>query len=605
MVITGTILGVILVVGIIFSRLYKRASKERAFVRTGMLGQRVVMNGGAAILPVVQEVIEVNMNTMRLNVSRSNEQGLITKDRTRVDVQAEFFVRVKPTEDAIADAAQTLGNRTMHPEQLKELVEGKFVDALRAVAAELTMEELHEKRVEFVQRVQTTVSEDILKNGLELESVSLTALDQTSQDFLNPQNAFDAQGLAKLTEIIEAKRKQRNDIEQETRVAIEKKNLEAEKMSLELSRETEYARLEQEREVSMRRAQQSAEIATEQAARSQEAKQAEIEAQQKISLTDQAAKQKVEQQRIEIDRTVAEQEILKQRSVEAAVIEKSKQLELAEQDRAVAIAHKSKEKSEAEAIAADARAEAVRSEERVATARDIEVAERKKAIELVQASEEAEREAIKIKVAAQAEKTAALDLAAALTTAAEAEGEKARIAAQAAADAEMLKAMAQAKTYEVEASGKRAINEADNVINPAILEARIKQIMIENLPAIIRESVKPMEQIEGIKIIQVEGLSGGHSSGNGSSGDGVGGSLADQVVSSALRYRSQAPLVDSLMRELGLQPGDVNGLTKALISPNVGSNHQEPAPHSETKVEHKPEPKPQAPAKAPAQPKSE
>ena len=43
--------------------------------------------------------------------------------------------------------------------------------------------------------------------------VSLTALDQTSRDYFNPNNAFDAQGLTKLTEEIEMRRKQRNIIE--------------------------------------------------------------------------------------------------------------------------------------------------------------------------------------------------------------------------------------------------------------------------------------------------------------------------------------------------------------------------------------------------------
>ena len=61
--------------------------------------------------------------------------------------------RVQPTTESIANAAQTLGQRTMEPELLKELVEGKFVDALRAVAAEMAMEELHEQRVNFVQKV--------------------------------------------------------------------------------------------------------------------------------------------------------------------------------------------------------------------------------------------------------------------------------------------------------------------------------------------------------------------------------------------------------------------------------------------------------------------
>lgn len=559
-VVASTILMILLIV----SRLYKRASKERAFVRTGFGGQKIVMNGGAVILPVIQETIEVNMNTMRLNISRNNEAGLITKDRMRVDVQAEFFVRVKPTEEAIADAAQTLGRRTMQPEQLKELVEGKFVDALRSVAAEMTMEELHEKRVEFVQRVQTTVSEDILKNGLELESVSLTALDQTSQDYLNPQNAFDAQGLAKITEIIEAKRKERNDIEQETKIAIQLKNLEAEKQSLSLVRDSEYARLEQEREITNRKAAQAAEIAREQAMRTQEAREAEIQAQQKIAIADQISKQAIEQQRIELEKQVTEQEILKKRAIEAAEIEKAKLLELAEQDRAVAIAEKSKAKSEAEAAANLALAESVRTQEKVVTAKEIEAAERRKAIELVQASEEAEKEALKKTVAAEAEKNAAIDQAAAIQTVAEAEANRNRISAQAAADAERLAAEARAAAYQVDAKGKRELNEAENLLNIQIVEARIKQLLIENLPNIIRESVKPMEQIEGIKIIQVDGLNGGSSSGNGTQESGN-GSLADQLVNSALRYRSQAPLLDSLMSEIGLSGGDINQMTSSVI----------------------------------------
>ncbi len=557
----------IVMILLIVSRLYKRASKERAFVRTGFGGQRIVLNGGAVILPVVQETIEVNMNTMRLNISRNNEAGLITKDRMRVDVQAEFFVRVKPTEEAIADAAQTLGRRTMQPEQLKELVEGKFVDALRSVAAEMTMEELHEKRVEFVQRVQTTVSEDILKNGLELESVSLTALDQTSQDYLNPQNAFDAQGLAKITEIIEAKRKERNDIEQETKIAIQLKNLEAEKQSLSLTRDSEYARLEQEREITNRKAAQAAEISREQALRTQEAREAEILAQQKVALADQLSKQEIEKQRIELEKLVTEQEIQKKQSIEAAEIEKSKLLELAEQDRAVAIAEKSKAKSEAEAAANLALAESVRTQEKVLSAKEIEAAERRKAIELVQASEEAEREALKKTVAAEAEKRAALDQAQAIQTVAEAEANRNRIAAQAAADSERLAAEARSAAYEVDAKGRRALNEAENLLNVQVMETRIKQLLIENLPSIIRESVKPMEQIDGIKIIQVDGLGGGTSGSPGVTTES--GSLADQLVNSALRYRGQAPLLDSLMAEIGLKGGDINQMTNAVTAPVV------------------------------------
>src|SRR5213075_1849866 len=197
-----------------------------------------------------------------LEVRRGRESALITKNRMRIDVVAEFYVRVQPTPDAIANAAQTLGQRTMQPEEVRELLEGKFVDALRSVAAEMTMDEMHEKRGEYVKRVRAVVAEDLLKNGLELETVSLTGLDQTSMEYFNPSNAFDAEGLTRLTEQIERRKKQRNDVEQDTLVAIRNKNLEAEKLSLDIDRESEYARLTQEREVEVARARQKAELST-------------------------------------------------------------------------------------------------------------------------------------------------------------------------------------------------------------------------------------------------------------------------------------------------------------------------------------------------------
>ena len=135
---------ILFIIGIIFARLYRRASAEQAFVRTGLGGQKVVMSGGAIVMPIFHEIIPINMNTLKLEVSRSTVDSLITKDRMRVDVMAEFYVRVKPTGESIATAAQTLGRKTMSPQELKDLVEGKFVDSLRAVAAEMAMEELQD-----------------------------------------------------------------------------------------------------------------------------------------------------------------------------------------------------------------------------------------------------------------------------------------------------------------------------------------------------------------------------------------------------------------------------------------------------------------------------
>jgi len=559
----GTIAGVILValfvLGLILTRLYRRASKEVSFVRTGFGGEKVIMNGGAMVLPVLHEIIPVNMNTLRLEVRRAAQQALITRDRMRVDVMAEFYVRVKPSAESIATAAQTLGMKTMSPDELKDLVEGKFVDALRAVAAEMAMEELHEKRVDFVQKVQQVVSEDLFKNGLELETVSLTGLDQTSFEFFNPQNAFDAEGLTKLTETIEGRRKKRNEIEQDTDLAIKTKNLEAEQQRLKISREEEYAKLEQEREIAVRRAEQEASIAEQESQKKREAEEAKI-----------AAEREVDLKRIAAERDIKNEDIRKAQAVEQAEVERRKAIELAEQDRAIAVAEKSRAESEAkaEAEADKARAAAVREEESVITVRETERAERAKAVELIAAEEAAQKDAISLTVAAEAEKQAAQDRAEAVRIAAEAEAEKQRLQAKGEADAKILLAQAQEQQYKVDAEGTRAVNEAANVLSVEQVEMQVRLALLKHLPDIIRESVRPMEKIEDIKILQVNGLGGFAGGANGAEGVSDGqttqASLADQMVNSALRYRSQAPLVDGLLKELGLNGGDINGLTQGL-----------------------------------------
>jgi len=67
----------------------------------------------------------------------------------------------------------------------------------------------------------------------------------------------------------------------------------------------------------------------------------------------------------------------------------------------------------------------------------------------------------------------------------------------------------------------------------------------------VRESVKPMEKIEGIRILQVDGLNSNGGGGNGSR------SATDEVIDSALRYRVQAPLIDSILSDIGVEGGSL------------------------------------------------
>ena len=532
--------------GIIFAKLYVRSPKDVAFVRTGWSGQKVIKDGGAMKIPVFHDITWVNLRTLRLEVQRKNESAMITLDRMRVDIGCEFYVRVKPDVQSIALAAQTLGERTLQSENLRELVEAKFVDALRGVAAQMTINDLHEKRSDFVQKVQNAVAGDLEQNGLELESVSLTTLDQTSSEYFNPNNAFDAEGLTRLTEITQLKAKERNEIEQETRIAIEQRNLDADRRAFEIKQEKDTAELEMTRNVANFAAQTRAETAEKEA----EAKRLEQEAGIQSDLS-------VRRTQIESDRDVA----------------------LANQEKAIIVANKSRDESKAEAEANEARAEAVRSEEQVKTVARVAEAERFKQVAIVAAKEDAEKNAVGVTVAAEAERVAAEDQAEATLTAARARAEAVKVEAD-----------ADAARYTVEAEGQRGINEARNVLDNRIIALELKKALIEVLPEVMEAAMKPVEKIKDIRVIDMGGglngaLPGLPANGNGGNGKapvaglpGGGGTLPDNIVQALMNYRMQAPLVDELLDELGFEPkAGLGGLVGSLSQQVKEAEAKKPA----------------------------
>ena len=519
---------ILFIIGIIFARLYRRASAEQAFVRTGLGGQKVVMSGGAIVMPIFHEIIPINMNTLKLEVSRSTIDSLITKDRMRVDVVVAFFVRVKPSVEGIATAAQTLGQRTLSPEDLRMLVEDKFVDALRATAAQMTMHELQDTRENFVQGVQNTVAEDLSKNGLELESVSLTNFNQTSKEHFNPNNAFDAEGLTKLTQETERRRRERNEVEQDVEVAVREKNRDALSRKLEIEQQEAFMTLEQEQQVKTRTAEQNARIAAFEAERRREAEQTRILAERQIQETEIDREQAVRSRKVEAEREVRIKEVT----------------EIANQTKSIAIAAKSEQQSQAEARANLALAEAVSAQQNVETTRQTAEADRAKQVALIAAAQDAETKAVELTVRAKAEKEAAEMQAAAIVELAEATRKKGL----------------------AEAEAQRALNDAINVLSDEQTSLKFKLALLQALPAVIEKSVEPMKSIDGIKIIQVDGLNRGSAAGDANTGNVGGGNLAEQALSAALSYRTQAPLIDSLLNEIGVSGGSLAALTSPLTS---------------------------------------
>ncbi|MFN4098382.1 MAG: flotillin domain-containing protein [Pararhodobacter sp.] len=682
---------IVVAVGVYVLRwLYRRSTIETAFVRTGFLGEKVVVKGGAFVIPVLHELTPVNMNVIRIGVQRTNERALVSRNRMRMDVNAEFFVRVGSEPGMVAAAAQTLGSRTMVEGGLTQLLEGKFAAALRTVAAQMPFEELHEKRHELAERARELAGKALVSNGLELESVAIVDLDQTPLEYFNPSNSFDAEGLTQLTENIELRRKMRNEIEQRTLVEIRNQNLETQRRVLEIERDAEYAALEQEREIEARRAAQRADLARERALREQEAEQARLQSAEAVeksriaqerALTEERIRKEEEAQRLELGRRRAldEAEITLREETErqgietemkleearsareqaqrGLEVERRQALELAEEDRKIALARKAQELAEAEAArqkadlearqqidaarialeraldelriererhlealqiakrqafeeaeigsseeierarltaergveearlikerelrelsvanalkvetaelqkaialaqksqeryAALAAAEAVRgkavqAEEQVFTAREREMAERRRAIDLIAARRDAERESLQMTARAETEMNAAKALA-----------EAKKIAALASAEAERILAVSAAQRYEVDATGARQLNEAENVLSDAARAGRLRGALLERLEGIVRESVRPMEKIEGIKILHVDGL-GGEGGGKRN--------VTDEVIDSALRYRVQAPMIDNLMKDIGIEGGSLGRMTDVL-----------------------------------------
>src|SRR5215210_7740185 len=257
----GVTLMVFVLVATAITRLYRKASANMAFVRTGMGGARVVRDGGTLVVPVVHQVIPVSLETMRLNVERRGPAALITKDNLRVDLSAEFYIKVQANADDILQAARSLGGKNVQPDAVSELVQEKLVSALRTVAATKELVELHAKRDEFASAVQEIVTNDLASNGLTLESVTISALDQTDPTQLQERNVFDAQGLRKIAEITQKARVERNEIERTSEQSVVQKNVSTRKKVLDMERDQAEFEADQKAKVANVRAIREREVA--------------------------------------------------------------------------------------------------------------------------------------------------------------------------------------------------------------------------------------------------------------------------------------------------------------------------------------------------------
>ncbi|MFH1985401.1 MAG: SPFH domain-containing protein [Pseudomonadota bacterium] len=398
---------------IIITRLYVRTAADEAFVRTGMGGQKVIIDGGAIVIPVVHKVVPVSLATMRLDVERKDQDALITGDKLRADIKAEFYIKVQKDREAVVNAATSLGERSINASTVKELVNEKLISALRTVAATRSLEDLNAKRDEFADAVQKIVSSDLRHNGLTLESVTVSQLDQTPPDKMKAEsNIFDAQGTRQIAEITQQMRAETNALEREADKSIKKQDVEKDQFVY----EQEIARASAE-------ARQNSEI-----------EKAQAEAQQKAATFTAEQDELARVREVKRDEAVSVANVVREQRVQVANVERERAQQVADMERQKAIAKTAEERAKAEAAQKLAEAEREAADQQVKT---------------VAVTEEAKRTAEK----AYIDKARQIDQEAYQT---ERQAEALRKAAEKEAEARKLKAAAEMDALIAEAAGEQA-----------------------------------------------------------------------------------------------------------------------------------------------------
>jgi len=584
----GGVIGVLVLLGLAaiwgYTRVYVVTPNNEAFVRNGGFfakEKKVILNGGCIVIPGIHQLTRVPLREISIDVVRQGNLAVRTRDYLRANMRVTFYVCISADKDAVLTAAQRLSKQgKISPEDIKDALEKRADDAIRAAAKKKSIAEIDSDKLGFAEEVLNLIQQDLRKVGLTLNNIAISEIEES--DTYDENNFFDAQGVRLRTETIQKSIKQKLDVELETQrekrelelntqVAIEQQELQAEKQSLNLKKEKEEAKLTQMKEIEFLKAQREREIQE-----SKDQEQAKIERnkilQQQAIEEEEIRKQlAVQQSQIEASISLEERnkqlrvaqtlqaqeaevaEIERQQTVEAsrlraqiAIAEADQDSQIAQQQASIAIANKEKERFAAEAQKAQA-------EEGVKTAREVENAERQKRLSLIVAEREAEEKRI------TDQNVVEIDVFR--------RRRQAEIARQAAElEAESIRTLADAQKYKAraEAEGRLALIQAENALSNANRTADLlKQMMpllMPQLPEIVK-SLAPQPGVLGdARIYAFPGMNGNSANGNGNGND----------INKLLLSTSGLSLINTLLDEGKL--GNLVAQLKGLLQSN--SDHQ-------------------------------
>jgi uncharacterized membrane protein YqiK len=432
----GVLLLILGTVIIVITRLYQKTYANEALVRTGMGGMRTIIDGGSLVIPLVHRIIPVYLETMRLDVERSGPDALITGDNLRADVAAEFYIKVQKKKDDVVAAATSLGERFRDVESIKKLVFQKLVSALRTVAATRDLNELHAKRDDFAAAVQQIVEKDLAPNGLTLESVTISRLDQTPPDTMRGEsNVFDAQGLRTIAEITQSQRIARNKIEREADQKVKAQDVERDRFVYEQEVSRSEADANKDRDIKQAQAKAKQEAETLAAEQEGLAGVALVHKEEGILLAEVDKDRSIEVANQQREQAAQEAEIIKQRAIE-----------IADRERQIAVANKEKERAQADADRFTAETSREGERQEVLTVEVTKTAEREKDQAVIAEKAEIEKQKLREQMEADVKAYAQVKIA---------EGDQQAAEKKAAARLTLAEAEKNAKSFE--ASGEQAV----------------------------------------------------------------------------------------------------------------------------------------------------
>lgn len=470
---TGLIL-IFLGLGMISLSFYRRASADQAFVRTGQGGKRVVLDDGISVIPFLHNVIEINLKTMKLGVNPRGANALITKDNLRANVLAQFYIRVQADVEHILNAARSLGESSVNEEAVEQLVSEKLTSALRAISSQMDLFEIHTQRDLFAERVKEHVKDDLEANGLLLESVTISELDQTDPGELSDNNVFDAQGKRKITEITAAAAVERNNLERAAEQARKTKDVETRQRILALERTQAEAEAEQAMEIAKVRADRERESQEAVITQQRQIELARIEKEKQVQTQEILRQQALEISRTEQERAVQQAQVMRDQQVQTAGVERDRAVSVAERQKQIAVAEQEMARAKAEEGALQASAEREKASQSVTTVTQVAEAEREAKKKLIAAQQEIEQGKLRQQTTADVE---------AYTQIKQAEGAQTAAAKQAQARLQIADAEAQAR--EMVARGEKAqqmvaVEVARELVNVEQAKVAVERQQLEN-----------------------------------------------------------------------------------------------------------------------------